>query len=328
MPARIYSLARELKLDSKELAEICAKAGVPGKSALSSLTDDEVVRLKEYLDGRGKASTGRSTASVGGGTATAALPERHTREAYIPPAGVMGKPPVIEPPKPDKTPEQKKRPLEPRPVNKPAPTVRLAQLPQSSSKSPPIPLKPSEPAPQKPDLKLPADVMRASKSGAKPLAEHLKKTEERRRSDEKAKPPLARPAARGAETTSPGPLSREARDRKRAKGGGPEFEDFPARAGRARGAATESQTPCGRTIENDSPDRRRRGPGVALECSPEARRRHRDHARRVKRRQSFNCPRPFGRFLKRIGISASQVLGKLLGLEMGIMPNIDDPARC
>ena len=52
MPIRIYALAKELKIDSKDLAELCVKAGIPGKgSALASLDDDEVVKLKAYLAG-------------------------------------------------------------------------------------------------------------------------------------------------------------------------------------------------------------------------------------------------------------------------------------
>ncbi|MBW3596571.1 MAG: translation initiation factor IF-2 [Planctomycetes bacterium] len=50
MPTRIYSLAKELKVDSKELVEICNKAGVPGKgSALASLSDEEVEKVKTFL---------------------------------------------------------------------------------------------------------------------------------------------------------------------------------------------------------------------------------------------------------------------------------------
>ena len=53
MPVRIYSLAKELKIDSKELVELCTKAGLSGKaSPLASLADDEVVRLKEFLANR------------------------------------------------------------------------------------------------------------------------------------------------------------------------------------------------------------------------------------------------------------------------------------
>ncbi len=50
VPTRIYALAKELKIDSKELVEICTKAGVTGKgSALASLTDEEVTKVKNYL---------------------------------------------------------------------------------------------------------------------------------------------------------------------------------------------------------------------------------------------------------------------------------------
>lgn len=50
MPVRIYALAKELKVDSKDLAEICKKVGLAGKgSALASLDDDEVQRVKDYL---------------------------------------------------------------------------------------------------------------------------------------------------------------------------------------------------------------------------------------------------------------------------------------
>ena len=50
MPVRIYALAQQLKIDSKELVDICTKVGVTGKgSALASLTDEELKRVKEYL---------------------------------------------------------------------------------------------------------------------------------------------------------------------------------------------------------------------------------------------------------------------------------------
>jgi translation initiation factor IF-2 len=51
VPTRIYALAKELKIDSKELVDLCTKAGIPGKgSALASLEDDEVAKLRLYLD--------------------------------------------------------------------------------------------------------------------------------------------------------------------------------------------------------------------------------------------------------------------------------------
>jgi translation initiation factor IF-2 len=52
VPIRIYALAKELKYDSKELVDICTKAGVTGKgSALASLEDAEVEKVKSYLAG-------------------------------------------------------------------------------------------------------------------------------------------------------------------------------------------------------------------------------------------------------------------------------------
>lgn len=52
MAVRIYALAKELDFDSKELVDICTRAGVPGKgSALASLSEDEVAKVKEFLSG-------------------------------------------------------------------------------------------------------------------------------------------------------------------------------------------------------------------------------------------------------------------------------------
>ena len=65
VPVRIYALAKELKEDSKALVDICAKAGVTGKgSALASLTDEEVDKVKAYLSGGGGGG-GSTTANSG-----------------------------------------------------------------------------------------------------------------------------------------------------------------------------------------------------------------------------------------------------------------------
>ena len=64
MPIRIYALAKELEIDSKELVEICTKAGIPGKgSALASLDDDEVAKVKAYLARPAPAEAAAGTAS-------------------------------------------------------------------------------------------------------------------------------------------------------------------------------------------------------------------------------------------------------------------------
>jgi translation initiation factor IF-2 len=50
LPVRIYTLAKELDVDSKVLVELCPRLGIHGKgSALASLTDDEVERIRGHL---------------------------------------------------------------------------------------------------------------------------------------------------------------------------------------------------------------------------------------------------------------------------------------
>ncbi|MCU0958783.1 MAG: translation initiation factor IF-2 [Pirellulaceae bacterium] len=69
MPIRIYALAKDLQIDSKDLVDICTKAGITGKgSALASLTDEEVVKLKAFMAGPSPA------AGAGGGAVTEARP--------------------------------------------------------------------------------------------------------------------------------------------------------------------------------------------------------------------------------------------------------------
>ena len=47
MPKRIYALAKELSIDSKELVDLCTRLGILNKgSALASLEDDELARIQ------------------------------------------------------------------------------------------------------------------------------------------------------------------------------------------------------------------------------------------------------------------------------------------
>ena len=79
MPTRIYALAKELKLDSKELVDICTKAGIAGKgSALASLDDPEVEKIRSYLAGPKKSDSAADTATTSDNEGT------YTRDDYIP----------------------------------------------------------------------------------------------------------------------------------------------------------------------------------------------------------------------------------------------------
>lgn len=57
MPTRIYAFAKELGLDNKSLLDICEKANIKGKgSALASLEDDEIAKIREFMSGASAAT--------------------------------------------------------------------------------------------------------------------------------------------------------------------------------------------------------------------------------------------------------------------------------
>ena len=58
MAVRIYTLAKDLKVDSKDLVDLCKKAGITGKgSALASLTDEEAQKVTDYVRGLSSGTT-------------------------------------------------------------------------------------------------------------------------------------------------------------------------------------------------------------------------------------------------------------------------------
>jgi translation initiation factor IF-2 len=70
---RIYTFAKDLGLDNKALLDICEKLGVHGKgSALASLSDEEIAKIKKHLEG----SAEKASAPVV--TAAAPPPSRPT----------------------------------------------------------------------------------------------------------------------------------------------------------------------------------------------------------------------------------------------------------
>ncbi len=205
MPIRIYAFAKQLKTEPKMLLDICTQLGISGKgSALASLTDEEAAAIKAHLEHRTRPS--RSPAMAGSGTAAPGADRAGPnlgavrREDYVPPGGTaprsmpdLGKKPLkASPPKKSSPEEETSKPVE-KEKEKTAPAIKLAPIPvaQQPSATP----KSDEPPPQKPELRLPADVIRASKAGAKPLSEHLRRHE--RLQQEKKK---VAPAAKAAPT--------------------------------------------------------------------------------------------------------------------------------
>ncbi len=165
MPIRIYALAKQLKLDSKVLADICSRAGITGKgSALASLSDDEVAKVDAYISGaKAKKATaaGHTAGSVRGAIEAEgrAAPRPFSREDYIAPAGnVSGKVPVLDPvrPAPEPPKPQPSAPAEPtKPPLEMAPAA--SSLPEAPAEAP---AEAPQPTPQQKPDKPPASPTR------------------------------------------------------------------------------------------------------------------------------------------------------------------------
>jgi translation initiation factor IF-2 len=288
---RIYALAKELKLDSKELVDICTKAGVPGKgSALASLTEEEAEKVKLFIRGGGTAkakpakaaplapqrpsepartgkmpvivtpkppsptarpkpleepveepavSTESTLAATSTATETAVVVETARRpgplagamgrEKYIGPGAMTGKVPVVGR---ETKPADRKKGDGPATTERARPAVKLAPMPKSSRPmEPPVS---NEPPAQKPDLRLPADILGAGKQGAKPLAAHLRRHERTLEEEKKQRGPKA------PRTPGVAPVEEEETRRGAGKGrhrrgkdeAGPADEDRPMLGGR------------------------------------------------------------------------------------------------
>ncbi|MEQ8209584.1 MAG: translation initiation factor IF-2 [Lacipirellulaceae bacterium] len=315
MAVRIYSLAKELKVDSKELVDICTQIGISGKgSALASLDDAEVAKIKEHFSGGGSKP---SSGSKGKGPAAPVAPQRPTKDAKrAEEVRVISTPKKLDPvvaarqaaleqaakekaeqeaaaaaeagtsdaaeatdsaSAKDTTPEEDSGPRRPGPLagvmqrgdyvppggasssGKPRvignegsgkggksggggrarPAIKLAPVPATEPAKPAKPGK-NEPAAQKPDMKLPADALKASKAGTKPLKAHLRKAEDALES-EKEKDGKGRGRPRRGDTPMLG--GREQRQLSRSRTGGRTGMARPPRRTRRRRTGINTAAP-------------------------------------------------------------------------------------
>ncbi|MCC9601504.1 translation initiation factor IF-2 [Stieleria sp. JC731] len=171
MAARIYALAKELNLDSKDLVDLVKKVGITGKgSALASLTDDEVQRVREHLSGA-KASPKPAAPVVAEEPQRAPVAVRQSVRPERRPMNIDGggaRPGApsgksVEPARPERT-ESKSRP-EPK-LRAPAPLPPVDETPKASE---------PEPA-QTPDVRLPAGSVRPQRSSGSGLAGRVSRT--------------------------------------------------------------------------------------------------------------------------------------------------------
>jgi translation initiation factor IF-2 len=253
MPIRIYALAKKLNMDSKELVDACAKAGITGKgSALASLTDEETAKVQAHL---AKAVTsGAPTRSISGAAAAKSAPPLDraiSREDYVGPATASGKPKVIQAktktePKPEA--ERPKTPASTEPV------VKLAPVPQQAA--PVEPLKSDEPAPQKPIITLPKDAIRGAKEGSSAPLKQFTKQHERKRKEDIGPKPLDAPIVDPTAPLKPRSNKKLRKEREKHEG-----EERSGLAGMASARAARQQARRTRPVSRtDAPRRRTRLP--------------------------------------------------------------------
>ncbi len=138
MPKRIYKLAKELNLDSKDLMEICSKVGIQGKgSALASLSDEEEQKVRKYLANlvAGPAQPRPPATPVVKDSKVRVLPSR--RPSKPAPAKPEATPPPAEPAPAAPTAEPPAREEKPAAAESPAPS-QPAPPPSAPAAAPPL----------------------------------------------------------------------------------------------------------------------------------------------------------------------------------------------
>ena len=307
MPTRIYSLAKELSIDSKELVDICSKLGITGKgSALASLSDEEREKVKDHLAGPKSEVTPLVSPppTVKRRASPPEAPAAPVRNQFAARGDgskikVMGGATNLTSGATKKKSESSDSPKTPR---RREPVIKVAPLPDV--KSPPRP-KATEPRSQRPEIRLSKDAMTA-----------------------KARPPVAKggPSAPPSTTAPSGgraATSEAPRDGK-ARGG---------RRGRETGLAGMASARADRKkARSDRP--KQRMPGRSDDMASHGRMRRR---RTLSRRKGTNTAAPrkgnvvlelpctVRTFSEAAGVNASRVQAELmtLGLMVTINQQID-----
>ncbi len=284
MPIRIYALAKELEVDSKDLVDTCARAGVTGKgSALASLDDAELEKVRAFIADAAQASVappaapqkgvpvrpsppqGRRLGKVIAKKAAPIVPEKkeYTREDYIAPVGsgkvkVIGSPPT----EPKKEADANAPAAPPKPKKHRTPIISLAKMPEL--KQPTRQASSNEPAAQKPEIRLPKDAMTGHKKGVRAPLEHLRKSVEKAKSTAKS-PGVGKSPPSGPKFVSPQDVPGEGKGQGKAgRRGSAKTSDglagmASARADRQKARKTRSPgRSTGRRDDDDHRPRRRR----------------------------------------------------------------------
>lgn len=183
MAVRIYALAKELKLDSKELVDICTKAGVPGKgSALASLTEDEAAKVRQFLKG------GLAKPKVT--KAPPPMPERPAEPVRL------GKMPVIVTPKPSQPKPKPTEPVVEAPQPQPRPAESTVAATATATETAVVVEKPRTPGPLAGAMGREKYIGPGKVTGKVPVVGKEPKAGERKKSDGAPPAERARPAVK------------------------------------------------------------------------------------------------------------------------------------
>jgi translation initiation factor IF-2 len=335
VPVRIYALAKDLNVDSKDLVEICRKAGIPGKgSALASLTDEEATKVKAFLAG-GEKKKGETPADAARGPSAPLRPgepQPYTRSDYIAPAA-GGKPKVLEVRKPAEKPKERHEEgdgLRGLVKKKREPLIKLAEVPQIQQPVAPPP--PEEPKAQKPEIRLPKDAIAGHRAGQRPSLEQLAKPPEKEREKERERGPepekerRAEPVAKKAEPSKPAepraaeaPLSgkggRKPRGREEGEEEGPErglAKMASARADRQKSRKAKARPAEAGGAEEEEPS----APAKIRRPKTLVRRHGASTAAPRKEKATLELPCTVRTFSEATGVTAAHVLRKML--ELGV----------
>jgi translation initiation factor IF-2 len=291
VPIRIYALAKELKVDSKELVDLCAKAGITGKgSALASLTDEELSRVTAFLQGGHRKSERAPVAPTSvpprpAPSAPSPLPAApasgFTRDDYIAPGGAAGSKPRVILAKDRSVLDKKKDGAKDaaKLPQKKEPVVRIAAIPEPLRSAPAA--ESNEPAPQKPIMTLPADAIRKRKEGKRAPLEQFTKQQDKKR--EREVTPGREGARPGTPTEEAAPRSTTTRDRRRTKS-----EEVPVEAPEGDRDKKLAAMASSRATRQQKRRRTQTSSSSEEDDQPEVRRRR----RRLQRRGGTNTAAP------------------------------------
>ncbi len=185
MAQRIYAFAKELKLENHQLLEICEKLGIKGKgSALASLEDDEIAKIRGYLV---ESATAPTPAGKKAAAPMPVVPAQPQREATQPQRSAPLRD-LDERTKKKRSDDEAPAPRRETPKKRaPAVNALVAAMPEVQQ---PV-VKPQQPEikVQKPDIALPQEALRKHRTGGglAPLEQYTARSKDTKGQDKPKK---------------------------------------------------------------------------------------------------------------------------------------------